>query len=289
MRFAKYHGAGNDFILMEDLDDALSLTPGLVTAMCDRYRGIGGDGVIRITKGRDAPFAMELWNADGGHAEMSGNGMRCVARFLLDRGLFEGTELDVDTPAGVKRVEITLDGGEMTGARVDMGSPALERGHIPMRGPAGERFIGQPFPDAGPDYRAAAVSIGNPHLVLVGGPALESLDVPRIGPPLEHHPEFPERTNVEFIRVEGGRIDVRVWERGVGETLACGTGACACLVAANLMGLADRRAVVRFAGGDLDVEWAEDDHVYLAGPASFVFEGELSEAWLAEAREEPRR
>lgn len=289
MRFAKYHGAGNDFLLLEDLDDMVSLTPRLVTAMCDPHRGVGGDGVIRITKGRDAPFTMELWNADGGQAEMSGNGMRCVARFLVDRGLFEGTELDVDTPAGVKRVEIALEEGEMTGARVDMGPPALERGRIPMRGPAGDRFIGQPFPDAGPEYRAAAVSIGNPHLVLVGGPALESLDLPRIGPPLEHHPQFPQRTNVEFIRVDDGRIDVRVWERGVGETLACGTGACACLVAANLMGLAGRRAVVRFPGGDLDVEWAEDDHVYLAGPATFVFQGELSEAWVAENRGEPGR
>jgi diaminopimelate epimerase len=289
MRFAKYHGTGNDFILIEDLDDAITVTPSLVTAMCDRYRGIGGDGVIRVTKGREAPFGMDLWNADGGQAEMSGNGMRCLARFLLDRGLFEGTELDVDTPAGVKRVAITLGGGEMTGARVDMGRPGLTRGQIPMRGPAGERFVGEPFPDAGPGYRAAAVSMGNPHLVLVGGPDPQSLDLPRVGPPLEHHPDFPERANVEFIQVEDGRIDMRVWERGVGETLACGTGACASLVAANLMGLAGRRATVRSAGGDLDVEWAEDDNVYLAGPATFVFEGEVSDAWVAEQRQEARR
>jgi diaminopimelate epimerase len=289
MRFAKYHGTGNDFILVEDLDDAVVLTPSLVVAMCDRYRGVGGDGVIRVTKGRDAPFGMELWNADGGQAEMSGNGMRCLARFLLDRGLFEGTELDVDTPAGVKRVAITLDGGEMTGARVDMGPPGLERGVIPMTGPADERFIDRPFPDAGPEYRATAVSMGNPHLILVGGPELESLDLPRVGPPLERHPDFPERVNVSFIRVEDGRIDVRVWERGVGETLACGTGACACLVAASLMGLSGRRAAVRFAGGDLDVEWGEDDHVYLAGRVTPVFEGELSEAWLVEHRESARR
>jgi diaminopimelate epimerase len=288
MRFAKYHGTGNDFILIEDLDDVITVTPSLVTAMCDRYRGIGGDGVIRVTKGREAPFGMELWNADGGPAEMSGNGMRCLARFLLDRGLFEGTQLDVDTPAGVKRVAITFDGGEMTGARVDMGPPGLTRGDIPMRGPAGDRFVDEPFPDAGPDYRAAAVSMGNPHLVLVGGPDPESLDLPRVGPPLEHHPDFPERVNVEFLRIEDGRIDMRVWERGVGETLACGTGACASLVAANLMGLAARRATVRSAGGDLDVEWAENDHVYLAGPATFVFEGEVSEAWLAEQRQEVR-
>lgn len=289
MRFAKYHGTGNDFILIEDLDDAITVTPSLVTAMCDRYRGIGGDGVIRVTKGREALFGMDLWNADGGQAEMSGNGMRCLARFLLDRGLFEGTELDVDTPAGVKRVAITLDEGEMTGARVDMGRPGLARGQIPMRGPAGERFVGEPFPDAGPDYRAAAVSMGNPHLVLVGGPDPQSLDLPRVGPPLEHHPDFPERANVEFIRIDDGRIDMRVWERGVGETLACGTGACASLVAANLMGLTGRRATVRSAGGDLDVEWADDDHVYLAGPATLVFEGEVSDAWLAEQSQEARR
>jgi diaminopimelate epimerase len=289
MRFAKYHGTGNDFILIEDLDDAVALTPSLVTAMCDRYRGVGGDGVIRVTKGRDAPFGMELWNADGGQAEMSGNGMRCLARFLLDRELFEGTELDVDTPAGVKRVAITMDQGAMTGARVDMGPPGLERGVIPMTGPADQRFVDQPFPDAGPEYRAAAVSMGNPHLILAGGPDLESLDLPRVGPPLERHPDFPERVNVSFIRVDGGRIDVRVWERGVGETLACGTGACACLVAANLMGLTGRRAVVRFAGGDLDVEWADDGHVYLAGEATPVFEGELAEAWLVEHREGARR
>jgi diaminopimelate epimerase len=289
MRFAKYHGTGNDFILIEDLDDAVALTRSLVTAMCDRYRGIGGDGVIRVMKGREAPFGMELWNADGGQAEMSGNGMRCVARFLLDRGLFEGSELDVDTPAGVKRVAITLDGREMTGARVDMGPPGLTRAEIPMRGPAGERFVGEPFPDAGPDYRAAAVSMGNPHLVLVGGPDPQTLDLPRVGPPLEHHPDFPERVNVEFIHVEDGRVDMRVWERGVGETLACGTGACASLVAASLMGLTGQRATVRSAGGDLDVEWADDDHVYLAGPATFVFEGEVSEAWLADQRQESRR
>jgi diaminopimelate epimerase len=289
VRFAKYHGAGNDFILLEDLDGDVEVTPGLAAALCDRYRGVGGDGVIRITRSARAPFAMELWNADGGPAEMSGNGMRCVARFLLDRGLAAGPEIEVDTPAGIKRVAVTVEDGRMTGARVDMGPPGLTRGQIPMRGPAGERFVGQPFPDAGPDYRAAAVSMGNPHLVLVGGPALESLDLPRIGPPLEHHPDFPERVNVEFLRIEDGRIDMRVWERGVGETLACGTGACASLVAANLMGLTGRRATVRSAGGDLDVEWTADDHVFLGGPAAFVYDGEVSEAWLAEQRQEARR
>src|SRR5918999_3664303 len=172
MRLAKYHGTGNDFLLIDDLDDEVRLTPSLVTAICDRYRGVGADGIIRVTKGSSAPFGMELWNADGGQAEMSGNGMRCLALFLRDRGLFAGTELDVDTPAGLKRAEITVESGEMTGGRVDMGRPALARGEIPMRGPSDEGFVGRPFPDAGPDYVAAAVSMGNPHLVLVGGPDL---------------------------------------------------------------------------------------------------------------------
>ncbi|MGH2696446.1 MAG: diaminopimelate epimerase [Actinomycetota bacterium] len=289
MRFSKYHGAGNDFLLIEDLEDGIALTPALAAAMCDRFRGVGADGVIRVTRGRRAPFAMELWNADGGRAETSGNGMRCLARLLLDRGLTGDEVIEVDTPAGVKRIEVTMEDGEMTGARVDMGPPGLTRREIPMAGPEGERFVDRPFPDAGADYRAAAVSMGNPHLVLVGAEDLAALDLPRIGPALEHHPDFPARTNIEWVRVEDGRLDVRVWERGVGETLACGTGACASLVAASLMGLAGRRAVVRFEGGDLDVEWGEDDHVYLGGPAVHVYDGELSPAWLEALAEEARR
>jgi diaminopimelate epimerase len=289
VRFAKYHGTGNDFLLIEDLDDRVTITPGLAAALCDRYRGPGADGVIRITRGDGSPFAMDLWNADGGPAEMSGNGMRCVARFLLDRGLTSETDIAVDTAAGVKRVQVTMDDGVMRSARVDMGPPGLERKAIPMTGPPEERFVDRPFPDAGPKYRAAAVSMGNPHLVLVGEADLEALDLPRVGPPLEHHPDFPERTNVEFIRPADGRIDLRVWERGVGETLACGTGACASVVAASLMGLTGRRAVVRSTGGDLEVDWAEDDHVYLAGPAVPVYEAEISPGWLAVVeREVPR-
>ena len=289
MRFSKYHGAGNDFLMIEDLEDRIVLTSELAAAMCDRYRGPGADGVIRVTRGRTAPFAMELWNADGGRAETSGNGMRCLGRFLIDRALTDQRVIEVDTLAGVKRVEVTKEEGETTGARVDMGPPGLTRGEIPMAGPADERFLDRPFPDAGAQYRAAAVSMGNPHLILFGDSDLPSLDLPRLGPPLEDHPDFPERTNVEWVRVQDGRLDVRVWERGVGETLACGTGACAVVVAASLMGLAGRRSVVGFPGGDLDVEWAEDDRVYLAGPVAHVFDGELSPAWLEALAEGARR
>jgi diaminopimelate epimerase len=289
MRFSKYHGAGNDFLLVEDLDDRVVLTLELTAAMCDRFRGPGADGVIRVIRGREAPFAMELWNADGGRAETSGNGMRCLGRFLIDRGLTGDRVIDVETAAGLKRIEVIEQDGAPVGARVDMGSPGLTRGEIPMAGPPDERFVDRPFPDAGEEYRAAAVSMGNPHLVLFGDTDLGALDLPRIGPPLEHHRDFPERTNVEWVRVEDGRLDVRVWERGVGETLACGTGACAVLVAASLMGLSGRKAVVRFEGGDLDVEWGQDDRVSLAGPVAHVFEGELSERWLEALAEGARR
>ena len=289
MRFSKYHGAGNDFLLIEDLEDRVTLTPELAAAMCHRFRGPGADGVIRVTAGRAAPFAIELWNADGGRAETSGNGIRCLARLLVDRGLTSDEVIEVETLAGVKRIEVTTEDGQMTGARVDMGPPGLARGQVPMTGPSEERFVDRPFPDAGGDYRAAAVSMGNPHLVLIGDVDLAALDLPRVGPPLERHPDFPERTNVEWVRVRDGRLDVRVWERGVGETLACGTGACAVVVAASLMGLTGRRAVVRFEGGDLEVDWAHDGRVYLAGPAQHVFDGDLSPAWLESLTEAARR
>lgn len=280
MRFSKYHGTGNDFVMIEDVDDKVELTADLVALLCDRHKGIGADGLIRIAPSGKGDFFMDYWNADGATAEMCGNGVRCLAKYVFDRGLTQKTELGVDTRAGVKRVWLEVEDGEMRNARVDMGTPSLTRAAIPMRGPAEETFVGMPFSDAGPEYTGTAVSMGNPHLVLVGARDLKELDLRRIGPPLEHHPDFPDRTNVEFIRVsDGGNIDVRVWERGVGETMACGTGACAVLVAATELGLVDRRAKVTFPGGPLELDWADDDHVYLTGPATFVFDGDHAPDW----------
>jgi diaminopimelate epimerase len=280
VRFGKYHGTGNDFVMIEDVRDELELSPGLVSGLCDRHQGVGADGVIRIAPSDRADFFMDYRNADGDLAEMCGNGIRCMGKYLYDRGLTDKAEIDVETRDGVKHLVMHAEGGTVQTVRVDMGPPTLERGSIPMAGPPQERFVASPFPDAGPDYVATAVSMGNPHLVLLEPHELEALELPLVGRRLEHHPDFPERTNVEFIRVEEGRVDVRVWERGSGETMACGTGACASLVAANLLGLVGRRTTVRFPGGDLEVEWAEDDHVYLTGPATFVFEGELDPVWL---------
>ena len=227
MRFSKYHGTGNDFVMIEDVADELTLTPGLVAALCDRHRGVGADGVIRVAPAEGADFFMDYWNADGDVAEMCGNGIRCLGKLVYDRGLTTKTELEVETRGGRKHLDLEVADGEVRAVRVDMGVPALERGRIPMAGPADGRLIGEEFPDAGPGYRAVAVSMGNPHLVLVGAEDLAGLDLRRIGPPLEHHPDFPQRTNVEFIRESAGAVEVRVWERGVGETMACGTGAAA--------------------------------------------------------------
>lgn len=282
MRFAKYHGTGNDFVMIQDLEGRLTLDPSLVSALCDRHRGVGADGVIRIGPSEDADFLMDYWNADGQVAEMCGNGIRCLAKFLYDRGLTQKTELDVDTRAGTKNLMLAVADGVATSVRVDMGAPVFERKAIPMVGPPTGTFEGEAFPVGAVMFRATALSMGNPHLVLIGDADPAEVDVRGIGAALEMHPDFPERTNVEFVRVRDGGVDVRVWERGVGETMACGTGACASLVAASKLGLMDRTGEVRFPGGALQVEWAEDGTLYLEGPAIFVFEGELTPAWIAD-------
>jgi len=282
MRISKYHGTGNDFVMIEDLEDRVDLTPALVAGLCDRHRGIGGDGVIRVAPSDRADFFMDYWNSSGEVAEMCGNGIRCLAKLVFERGLTGESDLDVDTRSGVKHLRLTVDGGEVTGVRVDMGSPSLALGDIPMTGGPADTFVGVPFEVEGVPYHATAVSMGNPHFVLIGDGDPAEVDVRRVGPALEHHETFPERTNVEFVRIEDGAVRLRVWERGSGETMACGTGACAALVAASVAGLVPRRAPVIFPGGELEVEWAADDRVFLTGPATFVFDTEI-DAGAAEA------
>jgi diaminopimelate epimerase len=272
--FAKYHAAGNDFILIEDLDDAVALRADEVMALCDRWCGIGADGVIRVTRGGDVPFAFHLVNADGSPAEVSGNGLRCLGAFVHDRTLSADDTFDVMTSAGIRQVSLTVAEGVATGATVAMGLPGFTKAQIPMRGPAWETFMVQPFDlGGGLTVTASALSMGNPHLVLFLADDPERFHVEHIGPALEHHEWFPERTNVEFAWVRDDAIEARVWERGVGETLSCGTGACAVAVAANEAGLAPRRAIVRFRGGSLKVERAEDGQVLLGGPVTHVFDG----------------
>ncbi|HEX6332332.1 MAG TPA: diaminopimelate epimerase [Actinomycetota bacterium] len=277
----KYHGTGNDFVLLEDLEDERPLDPDLVAALCDRHLGVGGDGVIRVVRGRDGTdFFMDYRNADGSLAEMCGNGIRCLGKLVYDRGHTSATELDVDTRDGVKHLSLDVREGVVHTVTVGMGPPAFARGEIPMAGPAGQPFLTEPFDVDGRTFKATAVSMGNPHLVLFVERDPAEVDVRTIGPRIEHDPRFPQKTNVEFVAVEDGGVRARVWERGSGETMACGTGACAVLVAANEAGLVPSRAEVRFPGGTLVVERASDE-VLLTGPAELVFEATIDQAWLA--------
>jgi diaminopimelate epimerase len=294
MRISKYHGTGNDFVMVEDLDGSLDLSPAFIAAACDRHLGVGGDGLIRIVRGDreggpGADFFMDYSNADGRPAEMCGNGIRCLAKYVYERGHTAATELVVDTRDGLKRLSLDVDPStnEVRTVTVDMGTPTLERGNVPMDGgEPGERFSREPFYVDGRTWTASAVSMGNPHLVLFleEGDDLGRMDVAGIGSTIEHLPAFPNRTNVEFVVVEDpSRLRIRIWERGVGETMACGTGACAAMVASSVGGLSGRAADIEVPGGLLRVEWREDDHVFLIGPATFVFDAELSEEWARAA------
>ena len=268
LTLSKYQAGGNDFLVVDELDGAVGELD--VPGLCDRWFGVGADGLIRVGRGAQAPYAFALTNADGSAAGMSGNGMRCLGAWLRDaEHVAHGASFDVETPAGLRHVWLTLDG-----ATVAMGQPNFTKAAIPMRGPAWETFQEQPF-DAG-DGRtmvATALSMGNPHLVLFTEEDPERYHVEHMGPGLEHHELFPERTNVEFARIaDDGAIDVRVWERGVGETLACGTGACAVAVAANEAGRAATTVTVRFRGGPLHGERRSDGEVLLGGPVAHGFD-----------------
>jgi diaminopimelate epimerase len=282
LRIWKYHGTGNDFVMLEDLGDERPLSAELVAALCDRRFGVGADGVIRVTRGSTPgeDFFMDYRNADGSLAEMCGNGIRCLGKLVFEHGHTDAIELEVGTRAGTRRLSLEVRDAVVRSVTVGMGPPAFGLAEIPMVGPAGDRFVGERFDlGEGRAVTATAVSMGNPHLVLFVDDDPADADVTRLGPVLEHHAWFPEQTNVEFVRPREGGLDVRVWERGSGETMACGTGACAALVAANEVGLAPARAEVRFPGGTLTVERRADE-VLLTGPAERVFEGEVDPAWL---------
>jgi diaminopimelate epimerase len=287
MRITKYHGTGNDFVFVEDLDDRAPVGPALIRALCDRHRGVGADGLIRIVRGTEADFFMDYWNRDGEVAQMCGNGIRCLGKYVRDRGLTDRDEIDVETRAGLKHLVLDVRDGAVARVTVDMGPPSFELGTLPMSGDPGSTLLDETFEAAGRAWRASAVSMGNPHLVLFldDDDDLEALDVARIGPKIEHDARFPERTNVEFVQSRDDRLAMRVWERGSGETMACGTGACAVLVAANLAGLAKRQSELDVPGGVLSIDWRDDDHVFLTGPATFVFEADLDAAWVRAAED----
>ena len=272
IRFVKYQATGNDFLIIDEIDEPAPEVN--VPALCDRWTGAGADGVIRITRGASAPFRFDLTNADGSPAEMSGNGMRCLGAYLWEGGRLDVDGVDVETPAGGRRVTLERDGDRVVGATVEMGAPNFTKAAIPMFGPAWETFLDQPVDvGGGLTFAGSALSMGNPHLVLFVDEDPERYHLEHLGPALEHHALFPERTNVEFARVDEDGIRVRVWERGVGETLACGTGACAVAVASSESGRTGATTTVRFRGGPLEVERREDGGVLLRGPVEHVYDG----------------
>lgn len=282
LRFWKYHGTGNDFVLFEDVAGDLTVGEELARRLCDRRFGVGADGTIRLAPG-SAPgedFFMDHRNADGTLAQMCGNGIRCLGKLVYERGLTKATEIDVGTRSGVKHLSLDVRDGVVAAVTVEMGPATFRRSALPMTGDPSGTFIGEPFEVDGRTYKATALSMGNPHVVLFVEEDPDDVDVARIGPLVERDERFPERTNVEFVAVHGDGVKVRVWERGVGETMACGSGACASVVAANEAGLVARRARATFPGGVLEIERRDDEQVLLTGPAVRVLEGVLDSAWL---------
>lgn len=276
MRFTKMHGIGNDYIYINCFEEQVEDPAALAVAMSRYHYGVGSDGLVLICPCEEADFRMRMFNSDGSESEMCGNASRCVGKYVYDRGLTDKTTVSLMTGAGVKQLQLRVEDGKVASVRVDMGAPELAPALIPMA-LEGDRAMGVPLTVAGADWLIHGVSMGNPHcVVFVEDP--DALDLPLIGPQFEHHPIFPRRTNTEFVQViSRDHLRMRVWERGSGETLACGTGACASLVAAVASGRADRRVTMDLLGGSLQLEWCEQDwHVYQEGPAAFVFDGE----WL---------
>jgi diaminopimelate epimerase len=273
MRFVKMQGAGNDYIYVDCFQNAPPHDPaGLSRAISDRHFGVGADGLILICPSERADARMRMFNADGSEAEMCGNGVRCVAKYVHDHGIARKPTLTVETGRGVLALEVEVSGGKVRQVRVDMGEPILQADRIPTTLP-GDPPVDMPLP--GHDLRVTCVSMGNPHCVTFVDEVTDEL-VLGVGPKVERHPAFPRRVNAEFVRVsDPGEVTVRVWERGSGETLACGTGACAVAVAGVLRGRTARQIVAHLPGGDLRLHWSErDNHVYMTGPAVEVFSGD---------------
>ena len=273
LHFAKLHGTANDFVYV----DARQGFPGDPTALaprlCDRHRGIGADGLILLHTSTTADCRMEIINTDGSRAEMCGNGIRGFAKFVRDRGYSTAEPLRVETDAGIKTIECRTTEGRVTGVTVDMGTPEWNGRQIPVD--ADGEVVERPLTVAGTTYRVTCVSMGNPHCV-VFLPDVQALDLPALGPLFEHHPFFPRRVNTEFIRVVSPeRLEMRVWERGAAETMACGTGACAAAVAAARTGRTERHVQIQLPGGPLAIEWRADDHILMTGDAVEVFEGQI--------------
>lgn len=276
MKFTKMHGCGNDYVYVNCMEKMLEDPDKVSRFVSDRHFGVGSDGLILICPSDQADFRMAMYNADGSEGEMCGNGIRCVAKYVYDYGLTDQTSISVETKGGIKYLDLTVKEGKVSLVKVNMGSPILKPSLIPIRSEK-EQFVDEPVTVDGKVYRMTGVSMGNPHVVTFVDDTA-SLNLEKIGPSFENHELFPNRINTEFVQVlSRHEINMRVWERGSGETLACGTGTCASAVACVLNGKTDEHLTVHLLGGDLEIFYDRaNDTVWMTGPASVVFDGELS-------------
>ena len=275
MKFTKMHGLGNDYIYVNCMNDCPENPESLAKRLSDRHFGIGSDGLVLILPSKTADFRMRMFNSDGSEAEMCGNAIRCIGKYVYDNGLTGKKTVTVETAAGIKTLELTLENGKVSLVRVDMGEPVLKPSDIPVISDK-PLFLAEPVTVADRTFQVTCVSMGNPHAVSYVED-VEHFPLELYGPAMETNALYPRKINSEFVEViDRKTLKMRVWERGAGETLACGTGACAVAVASVLNGLCDRNVTVKLLGGELAIEWSvEDNHVYKTGPAVTVFEGEV--------------
>lgn len=275
MHFTKMHGLGNDYIYVDTSKEKVSNPAELAVKLSDRHFGVGADGLILINPSKVADFEMEMYNADGSRGEMCGNGIRCVGKYVYDFGLTDKKELSIETLAGIKYLTLTVEEGKVSKVRVDMGDPVFKAKQIPVETDL-EEVISASIKVLDKDFTMTCLSMGNPHAV-VPVEDVEGFYIEKYGPAFESNNLFPKRINTEFIRViDRKNVEMRVWERGSGETFACGTGACAVAVACARLGLTDREADIKLLGGTLHIEWDEKtNHVFMTGPATTVFTGQI--------------
>ena len=275
MKFTKMQGIGNDYVYVNCLQETIENPSELAKKISDRHYGVGSDGLIMINPSDKADFEMEMYNADGSRGEMCGNGIRCVAKYVYDYGLTDKTSISVETLAGIKYLDLTVEDGKVVLVKVDMGKPMLRPEEVPVVSEK-EEVIDEPITVDGQEYRMTCVSMGNPHAVVFIDQDVKEFPLETVGVKFENHERFPKRVNTEFVNVlDRHTAQMRGWERGSGETLACGTGACAVAVACALNGLTEDEVTVKLLGGDLQIKWdREKNTVYMTGPAEVVFDGE---------------
>lgn len=282
MRFTKMQGIGNDYVYVDCFQETVNNPSAVAKFVSDRHFGIGSDGLILVKPSDVADCEMDMYNLDGSQGAMCGNGIRCVAKFAYDKGIVHKKNISVATKSGIKYLELTVKNNKVSSVKVNMGSPILNAKTIPVVSEK-EQVINEPLTVNGETYHITAVSMGNPHAIVYMDD-VENLDIAEIGPAFENHINFPDRINTEFVKViDRHTLQMRVWERGSGETLACGTGACAVAVASTLNGLVDEDVpvTVKLLGGDLEILWNRQENlVYMTGPATTVFEGEIDLSFL---------